>query len=105
MLEFTSQVSSLMKTLPDHPRRGALVADAGALAGLVQAKSQPSAVAAAAGKLRWAVIGAYNLSVAPKAVPDLEAGAKLYQARCSACHGEQGKGDGPAGAKLEPAPS
>ena len=105
MLEFTSQVSSLMKTLPDNPQRGPLVADAGALAGMVRKMAPASSISAAAGKLRWAVIGAYKLSVAPKSVPDLAAGAKLYQTLCAACHGAEGKGDGPAGAKLDPKPS
>jgi high-affinity iron transporter len=105
MLEFTNQVSSLMRTLPANPQRDALVADAGMLAGLVQKMAPGPAIAAAAGKLRWSVIGAYKLSVAPKAAPDLGAGAKLYQALCAACHGAEGKGDGPAGAKLEPKPS
>ncbi len=33
-----------------------------------------------------------------------EAGAKLYRARCVACHGPSGRGDGPAAASLEPRP-
>lgn len=105
MLEFTSQVSALMKTLPANPRREALVADAGGLAALVQKESPAADIAAAASKLRWTVIGAYKIAVAPKTAPDLSKGAKLYQAMCSACHGAEGKGDGPAGAKLEPKPS
>ena len=32
-------------------------------------------------------------------------GAKLYGRYCAACHGKEGKGDGPGGAKLNPAPS
>jgi high-affinity iron transporter len=31
-------------------------------------------------------------------------GAEVYKVNCSACHGEQGHGDGPAGAALNPAP-
>jgi high-affinity iron transporter len=62
-------------------------------------------IAEIAGKLRWAVIGAYNVHVAPKAAPDLAQGATLYRKLCVACHGAEGKGDGPAGAKLDPKPS
>jgi high-affinity iron transporter len=32
------------------------------------------------------------------------AGAEVYKVNCLACHGEQGHGDGPAGAALIPAP-
>ena len=32
------------------------------------------------------------------------AGADLFQTNCTACHGPQGHGDGPAGASLDPAP-
>lgn len=32
-------------------------------------------------------------------------GKKLFQANCASCHGAQGKGDGPAGAALNPRPA
>jgi len=32
------------------------------------------------------------------------AGAVIFKNNCTACHGEQGHGDGPAGASLSPAP-
>jgi mono/diheme cytochrome c family protein len=32
------------------------------------------------------------------------AGAEIFKNNCAACHGEQGHGDGPAGAALNPAP-
>jgi mono/diheme cytochrome c family protein len=40
-------------------------------------------------------------AVAAAAEPD---GAKLYEERCSGCHGDQGGGDGPAAAALVPRP-
>jgi len=36
---------------------------------------------------------------------ELADGQRIYLASCSACHGETGLGDGPAGAALEPLPS
>ncbi len=105
MVEFTTQAVTLLKTLPANPQQAAIVADAGKLAGMVRNKAAAEQVAAAAGKLRWAVIGAYNVVVAPKAAPDLKIGAVLYQSMCASCHGAQGRGDGPAGARLDPVPS
>ncbi len=32
------------------------------------------------------------------------AGAEVFKTNCEACHGSLGKGDGPAGAALDPAP-
>ena len=32
------------------------------------------------------------------------AGAEIFKNNCTACHGEQGHGDGPAGASLNPQP-
>lgn len=34
----------------------------------------------------------------------LRDGSRLYIERCSACHGREGKGDGPVGSSLDPAP-
>lgn len=45
------------------------------------------------------------LVVAPVArAADADPGAKLYAERCSGCHGDDGKGDGPAAAALVPKP-
>jgi high-affinity iron transporter len=105
MVEFTGQVVSLLKSLPPAQQQAALLAAAETLEHGVKAKAAPAAIAAEAARLRWAVIGAYKVQIAPKVAPDLVAGAKLYQSLCSGCHGTTGKGDGPAGAKLDPAPS
>jgi len=37
--------------------------------------------------------------------PSIDEGRKLYGTYCAACHGDQGRGDGPAGAALSPRPS
>ena len=105
MLEFTAQVTARLEALPDHPRKAALVSDAQALAKLVVEKAAPPAVAAASGKLRWALVKAYDLRLAPRAAPPLERAKALYAQHCAACHGAEGRGDGPAAKGLEPPPS
>lgn len=51
---------------------------------------------------RWDVV-AYSLSLSVSSAT-IEEGAKLYQEHCAACHGVEGKGDGPQAASL-PVPS
>ena len=45
-------------------------------------------------------------AAAPKKTPELLAqGKKLFEQNCSACHGSNGDGKGPAGAALKPSPT
>ena len=105
MLEFTAQVAARVKALPGNSGKPELVAGAQALAKLVRDKAAAPAVAEASGKLRWAIVGAYKLKLAPRGAPDLARGKALYRRHCAACHGAQGRGDGPAAGGLEPSPS
>lgn len=105
MVEFAAQVRGLLEGLPDNPARDALLRDAAALAVRVDAKAPVAEIAGQASALRWAVIRAYGVQIAPKAAPDLRAGTALYATHCASCHGAEGRGDGPAGRGLDPAPS
>jgi len=105
MLEFAAQAQERMRALPENPARKSLLEGAAALARLVEGKAPAPAVAAASAKLRWSLIGAYGLRVAPRRAPDLARGKALYAANCAACHGAEGRGDGPAGKGLEPRPA
>lgn len=40
----------------------------------------------------------------PARAPDLTGGRRVYETSCATCHGELGRGDGPAAAGMEPAP-
>ena len=51
-----------------------------------------------------AVIAALLLAVPVSHAGDAGVGAKLYAERCSGCHGDEGRGDGPAAAALVPKP-
>jgi len=104
-LELAERVVTLLQGLPERADRAQLVADAEALLLLVKAKGPGPQVATASADLRWALIGEYALVLAPKQVPDLAHGAQLYRDNCVSCHGAEGKGDGPAGKGLDPAPA
>lgn len=105
MREFAGQAVALIGELPANAAHQKLLSDAGALAQRIDARAAASEVAARAIALRWSVIRAYDVPVTPKTAPDLRLGARLYDLQCAACHGAQGRGDGPAGKGLEPAPS
>jgi copper transport protein len=49
---------------------------------------------------------AYDLATPFGATPEtVAAGRAIYRERCVACHGDRGRGDGPAGAALLPWPA
>ena len=105
MQEFARDTQSLIERLSPNPARSQLLTEATALVRAIEAKSSPAEVATKARALRWAVIEAYQLQIAPRRTPDLARGAALYDSQCAACHGASGHGDGAAGRTLEPAPS
>ncbi len=41
----------------------------------------------------------------PPTAASIQAGRKLYEQNCAACHGPTGLGNGPAGANLNPPPA
>ena len=104
-LEFSQQVRTLLDQLPAHSAQPGLRSETEHFVGLIQDRRPGSEVSALAHQLRWNIIHAYNVEVAPKRLPNLLLAVELYQAQCAACHGLQGQGDGPAGANLDPAPS
>jgi high-affinity iron transporter len=105
MVEFTTQVVEQLKALPPSAQSPALGAQAAGLQQLVANKADAPEVAQAAGKLRWAIIGAYKLAITPERTPDLKRATVLYAENCAACHGAQGRGDGPAARGMEPKPA
>ncbi|MBX9963119.1 MAG: cytochrome c/FTR1 family iron permease [Burkholderiales bacterium] len=104
-VEFSANAQALIAKLPDHPRRAMLVQQAQALADAIKARADGAKVSATANALKLALIEVYGLQVAPRKVAPLADAATLYQSRCATCHGETGRGDGPAAAGLAPKPS
>ncbi|MFZ5557349.1 MAG: cytochrome c/FTR1 family iron permease [Pseudomonadota bacterium] len=104
-LEFAGQVLVLLRKLPDNPAQGALLEQAAQLKARIEAKAPGAEISGLAFGVRGQVIEAYHLTVTPKRAPDLAAAAKLYRDQCAACHGTEGRGDGPAAKGMDPAPS
>ncbi|HSQ03663.1 MAG TPA: FTR1 family protein, partial [Burkholderiales bacterium] len=105
MLEFSAQVVEQVEKLPSRPGKASLTSEAAHLQQLVARKAEAKAVADVSSKLRWAIVDAYRIPVAPQRPPDLSAAANLYGQRCVMCHGAQGRGDGPAAKNLDPPPT
>jgi high-affinity iron transporter len=104
-LEFVQQARTMLTQLPAHVDKPGLLRQAEELVELIHDKRPGPDVASLAQQLRWNIIRAYQVEVAPKRPPDLRSGASLYQTQCISCHGPQGQGDGPAAASLNPRPS
>jgi high-affinity iron transporter len=105
MQEFASAAAQQLAELPRSAASDTLLGQAARLRGSVAAKAEPAAVASQARALAADVLKAYPFPVAPKAIPDVARGARLFEAQCATCHGAQGRGDGPLAATLDPRPT
>ncbi|MBA2964483.1 MULTISPECIES: cytochrome c/FTR1 family iron permease [Ramlibacter] len=103
--EFAGQVVALLEQLPPVAGKDALLQQARALLGRINAKAPGGEVSGIARTLGAELVRLYGVAVAPRQAPDLARAATLFQAQCAACHGPQGRGDGPAAKDLDPAPS
>jgi mono/diheme cytochrome c family protein len=56
------------------------------------------------GKMTFLVM-AVLIAAAPPATRAAQTAADLYAEKCAACHGDTGKGDGPAGQAMTPPPA
>ena len=105
MDEFTRLLSEGIATLDDVEGKQRLADQAQQLEAAVDDKAPEARIQELAQKIRGTLVTVYGLPVIPKTAPDMEKAAQLYQTHCAACHGDEGRGDGPAGAALEPAPT
>ncbi|WP_428425765.1 FTR1 family protein [Methylibium sp.] len=105
MQEFAAAAEKQLAELPRTGASAALQAQAARLRSAVADKAEPATVAQLAHGLAGDVLKAYPFPIAPTQLPDLQRGAQLFQAQCAACHGLEGRGDGPAAATLDPKPT
>ena len=105
MQEFSATAERQLGEMPDQTDKGRLLQQAATLHAAVASKADPASVARLAHALSSAVQKAYPFPVAPTAMPILAKGGQLFQAQCTACHGQQGHGDGPLAASLNPKPT
>ena len=103
--EFATQALVLVGELPAVPEQPRLLQQARGLLARIEEKAPGSEISTLTGQLRMGVIQAWSLSVSPQEPPDLQQAARLFAQHCAACHGVQGRGDGPLAKGMEPPPS
>jgi high-affinity iron transporter len=104
MQEFARRIGQGVAALDERAERRELLAQAGALAALIDAKAPPARVAELARRMRDLLMRAYPVPTTPRRAPELARGQALYRQSCASCHGPGGRGDGPSAAGLEPPP-
>lgn len=102
--EFAERVRVLLARMPEVPERAALLRQADELRRLIDRKVPGEQVAALTQQMRETAVTAYGLAVVPRRLPDMSRAARLYTEQCAACHGVDGRGDGPQARQLDPPP-
>ena len=103
-LEFVKTAAELTQTLPEIKSSTEIQAMTGNLSNLIRTKADPEKVAALARQVESKVIELAHIPVAPLSWPDLNQGRQLFVNTCAKCHGNEGRGDGPSAAALNPKP-
>jgi high-affinity iron transporter len=105
MREFAANVADAVAALGERPRKVELVGQAAALRKRIEARASPAEIALAAARMKDLLIDAYAIEIGPRRAPDVARGSALFATHCAACHGPQGRGDGPLAKGMEPSPS
>jgi high-affinity iron transporter len=103
-IEFAGQVRERLAAL-GAADGDPLAAAAAALERAIQAREPGPQVSARARALAADLRARFGIRALPATPPDPARGASLYAHSCASCHGAEGRGDGPAGAGLDPPPS
>jgi high-affinity iron transporter len=103
---FLNEARRSAATLPPEVRV-ATTAELSHLLGMVTDTAPPDSVDVRVRQLSTDLSQKLGVSLdeIPSRAPSLARGAQVYQSSCAACHGAAGRGDGVAGAALNPPPS
>jgi high-affinity iron transporter len=104
MREFTQNAEKQAHSLPSGSSQQAISAAVADLRSAVERKADGADVARLAQIANGLLLAAYPIPVAPKALPNLAHGQKVYGTTCAPCHGAAGNADGPLAANLDPKP-
>lgn len=104
-IEFGQTALKEGKTNSSLNQNAELLKDLTTLNDAIAKKSAPSFVISLARKIQKHVIEISGISLSPTAWPDYSKAKKIFNESCVSCHGPQGRGDGPDGVGLDPAPA
>lgn len=102
---FAEQAAILMRKLPDHPNRTAMIAQAEEISAKVKDKGPADYVSGLAKQLRSSIIESYQVPVTPHRLPQPLPAMAIFQQLCVPCHGATGHGDGQFSNVLTPKPA
>ncbi len=103
--EFAAQLVQMVEALPAKPGREALRAGVQSLSENIAAKRPGAEIRQQTEELRAQVVQLYGVATAPRRAPNVAGAQALFAQKCAACHGAEGRGDGPAAAAMDPSPT
>lgn len=71
----------------------------------ISEKKGPSVIVPLAREIQQQVIKVSKIALAPAAWPNYKKAKQIFESQCIRCHGVEGRGDGPDGVGLDPAPA
>ncbi|WP_226644469.1 cytochrome c/FTR1 family iron permease [Microbulbifer variabilis] len=105
MEEFAELLIDRGQKLEDSAEASAIRAEAQALQTAIQGKADIDEVQVHTARLRQGLLSIAPALSLPSDLLSFEESRALFQTQCIACHGVEGRGDGPLAAGLEPAPT
>jgi high-affinity iron transporter len=104
MTEFSARSLELFERLKESEGRdrAGVEKDLRAVALHIGQKSGEDVIPKLAQQIKDRLIATYKIVTHPKVLPNLETAKAVYDQNCAQCHGETGRGDGPAGETMQP---
>lgn len=103
--EFVHKIFELSESLPEIKNDAKTFQKIIKLKTMIEAKGEPVDVALQARDIQKDLVTLTKITLSPSERPSLTNGKVLFQQNCALCHGQNGMGDGPGGANLEPKPA